>query len=151
MLLEVLLAEHQLLTDDGGVVGVDRREVGEHLRTVEALPLEGAVRESVLLVPAQLLCDEPVAPSGREDLRQGGRIAEDVGDPHLVAPPAEAALEVTLPVHQLPHEALAAGQVHVGFHPHRADRLPLPGGDALTNALEQRRVLALHPVVLHCL
>ena len=51
-------------------------------------------------------------------------------------------------VHQLPHEALAAGQVHVGFHPHATHRLPLAAGDALADALEQGRVLLLDPLVL---
>ena len=68
---------------DLGVVGVDRREVGEHPRPVEALPPERAVREAVLLVPRQLLGDEPGAAAGREDLRQRGGVAEHVGDPHL--------------------------------------------------------------------
>ena len=148
VVLEVLLAEHQFLADDSCVVGVDRWEVREHLRAVEPLPLERAVRKSVLLVPAQLLGDETVATGGAEDLRQRRRVAEHVWDPHLVAPFAEARFEVTLAVHQLARKALAAGQVHVGFHPHRTDRLPLTGGHALADAFEQRRVLALHPVVL---
>jgi hypothetical protein len=48
--------------DDLGVVGVDRREVGEHPGAVEALPPERVVREAVLLVPRQLLGDEAVMP-----------------------------------------------------------------------------------------
>ena len=71
--LEVGDRERELGRCDLGVVGVDRREVGEHLRSVEALPPERAVRELVLLVPAQLLGDEPVHAAGGEHLRQTGR------------------------------------------------------------------------------
>ena len=46
---------------DLGVVRVDRREVGEHPRAVDALPPERVVREAVGAVPRQLLGDEAVA------------------------------------------------------------------------------------------
>jgi hypothetical protein len=63
VIAEVALAERHLLAGDLGVVGVDRREVGEHPGAVEALPPERVVREAVLLVPAELLGDEPMQPA----------------------------------------------------------------------------------------
>ena len=76
-------------------------------------------------------------PAGGEDLRQAGRVAEHVGDPHLGAAHAEVLLEVALAVHDLAHEALARRQVHVGLDPHAADRDPLPVGDLVRDAVEQ--------------
>ena len=59
VVLEVAGRVGDLGRGDLGVVGVDRREVGEHPRAVEALPPERVVREPVLLVPRELLGDEP--------------------------------------------------------------------------------------------
>ncbi len=148
VLAEVALGVAHLLGRDHRVVGVDRREVGEHLAAVEATPAERRVREAVLLVPAELLGDEAVAPAGAEDLRRGGRVAEHVGDPNLGAAHTEARLEVALAVHQLAHQALPARQVHVGLDPHPADRLPLPAGDLGGDPLEQLRGAFLDPRVL---
>ena len=96
-----------LLGHDLGVVGVDGREVGEHAGAVDALPPERRVREAVLAVPRQLLGDEAVHPAGHEHLRQPGRVAEHVGDPHLAAADAELLLEEALPEHDLAHDRLA--------------------------------------------
>ena len=54
------------------------------------------------------------------------------------------ALEVALPVEQLPHERLAGGHVEVGLDPHAADRLPLARRRALLHPREQLRVVLLH-------
>ena len=146
---EVAFAEHHLGAGHLGVVGVHRGEVREHARAVEAFPPKRAVGETVLLVPAQLLGHEPVTATGGKDLRQRGGIAKHVGDPHLGASHAEPALEVPLAVHHLAHQALATGQVHVGFNPHAAHRHELPRRHPFGDACKQCRVVAFHPVVLH--
>jgi hypothetical protein len=133
---------------DLGVVRVDGREVGEHPRAVEALPPERAVGEGVLLVPAELLGDESTHAAGGEHLRESGGVAEHVGDPDLGATAAELLLEPALTEHDLTHQALAGGQVHVGFHPHAADRNPLAPLDTLDDPREQLRVVLLDPRVV---
>ena len=148
VLLEVPLGIVHLGCRDLGVVRVDRRKVREHPSAVEALPPERRMRKQVLLVPAQLLGDESCASSVHEHLRECGRIPEHVGDPDLGVADAEPRLEVALAVHQLTGDALTARQVHVGLYPHTAHRLPLPGRHLVADALEQRRVLALDPLVL---
>ena len=133
---------------DLGVVGIDRREVCEHPRPIEALPPEGRVREDVLLVPTQLLRDEASAAALLEDLRQRSGIAEHVGNPDHRAATPEPGFEVALSEDQLAHDALAAGQVHVGLDPHPADRMPLTLRNLVADALEDRRMTLLDPVVL---
>jgi hypothetical protein len=148
VVLEVGDREVEFLRCDLGVVGVDRREVGEHLRAVEALPPERAVGERVLLVPAELLGDETVHAPRSEDLRQPGRVAEDVGDPDLGAATAERLLEVALAEHDLAHQALAGRQVHVGFDPHPTHGCPLAALDPLEDLREELRVILLDPRVV---
>ena len=138
----------QLLGLDLGVVGVDRREVGQHPRPVEALPPERGVREPVLAVPRQLLGDEPLHAAGGEDLGQPGGVAEHVGDPHLATAHAEVLLEEALPEHDLADDALAGRQVHVGLDPHPAGRDPLAGADLLGDPGEQLRLPLPDPLVL---
>ena len=80
-----------------GVVGVDRREVGEHSGAVDALPPEGVVREGVGGVPRDLLGQEPPHPGQRHDLRQRGGVAERVGQPDLVGLDPEVLRKYRLP------------------------------------------------------
>ncbi len=49
--------------------------------------------------------------------------------------------EVAAPEQELAGERLRAAQVAVGLHPHPADRFPTSFGDALTNFVEQLRVI----------
>ena len=105
------------------------------------------VREAVLLVPAELLGDEAMHAAGGEHLRQTGRIAEHVGDPHLRAAATEALLEVALAEHDLAHEALARRQVHVGLDPHATDRDPLTAFDLLDDLGEQLGMAFFDPRV----
>src|SRR3954468_16380170 len=148
MLFEVALRIVHFGRGDLGVVRVDWWKVRQYAGAVEALPPEGRVGEQVLLVPTQLLGDEPRATSLAEDLRQCRRVPEHVGDPHLRTARAEPRLEVTLTEHELANDALAARQVHVGLDPHPTDGMPLAGRHLLADALEQRRVVAFYPIVL---
>ena len=148
VLLEVRDREVELLGGDLGVVGVDRWEVREHPGAVEALPPERAVREQVLLVPTELLGDEAVHAPGGEHLREPGRVAEHVGDPHLGAAVAELLLEVPLAEHDLTHETLARWQVHVRLDPHAADRHPLAALDPLDDLREQLGMASFDPRVV---
>ena len=122
--------------------------MGEHPGAVDALPPERRVREAVGAVPRQLLGDEAAHAAGGEHLRQPGRVAEHVGDPHLAAPTAEVLLEVALAVDDLADDALAGRQVHVRLDPHPADRHPLPVGDLVDDAGEQLRLALGDPRVL---
>ena len=103
-----------------GAVGVGRREVREDAGAVEALPPERVVREAVGGVPGDLLGEEPLRTRQRDELGQGGGVAERVGQPHLAGLDAELVEEEPLAVVQLPGEGLAAGHVGVGLDPHAA-------------------------------
>ncbi len=133
---------------DLGVVGVDGREVGEDPGAVETLPPERVVREAVRPIPRELLRDEPRHSAGGEQLRQPGRVAEHVGDPHLGAADPESLLEVALTEDDLAGQALPRRQVHVGLDPHAPDRDPLPALDVRSDPLEQVGVPLLDPGVL---
>ncbi len=145
---EALHRPAQLGWRDLGAVGVDGRKVGQHAAAVDALPPERLVRETVGLVPRQLLRHEPAHPSGGEDLRQASRIAEHVGDPHLGRRDPEVLGEPPLTVDDLAGDALPRRQVHVRFDPHPSDRYPLPGGDLGDDPVEQLGLPLAHPVVL---
>ena len=67
-----------------GVVGVDRREVGEDPGAVDALPPERVVREPVGLVPGDLLGEEPArARPAATICGSAAGVAERVGQPDL--------------------------------------------------------------------
>jgi hypothetical protein len=139
----------QLGGRDLGVVGVDRREVGEHPGAVDALPPERVVREPVVLFHDSFWVTK-LACRRRRRAGAGRRVAEHVGDPHLGAAHAvaEPVLEPALPEHDLADEALARRQVHVGLDPHAADRDPAPAATLLADAFEQVGVALLDPGVL---
>ena len=60
-LAEVVAGMGQLGAGEFGVVGVDRREVGENPCPVDAFPPERVMREAVDGVPGDLLCQQPPA------------------------------------------------------------------------------------------
>ncbi len=148
VLLEICLGVPDLCRCDLRVVGVDRRKVGQHSRAVETLPPERRMWEHVLLVPTELLRDEPGAPARSKYLRKSRRVPEHIGDPDHRTASTELRLEVPLPEHQLPHDALTARQVHVGLDPHAADRVPLTGSNLGLDAFEQGWLSVLDPLVL---
>ena len=141
-------ALRDLVDGDDAVVGVARREVRQQAAAVEAFPPERRVREAVRVVPRQLLRDERAHAGARGDLRQRGGVAEDVGDPQLVALDAELLQEEAGAERDLTDECLAARDVRVGLDPHAADRLPSSFGDAPFDAFPDGRVVLLHPLVL---
>ena len=148
VLLEVAFGVSHLPWRDLGVVGVDRWEMGQHTCAIDTLPPERRMWEEVLLVPTQLLSDEPRTPALFEDLRQRRRVAEHVRDPNDRTAHPEPRLEVALPEHQLAHDALATWKVHVGLDPHAADGMPLAAGNLVADVFEDGRVAAFDPVVL---
>ena len=145
---EVALRVCELAAGQVGVVGVDRREVGEHPGPVQALPPEGVVRELVLLVPGDLLGQEPLRPGQLHQLRQRRGVAERVRQPDLLGVDAVLVQEEPLAVHELPGQRLAAGQVGVGLDPHAAHRNDGAVGNGLLQPLPHLRVVVLHPGVL---
>ena len=107
VVLEVARRAAQLGDGRLGVVGVGRREVGEHRAAVDPDPAEGVVLGRVEAVPRELLREEAVDPGAAHDLRQLAVVAEDVGVPEHACAPAELALEEALAVEELAHERLA--------------------------------------------
>ena len=148
LLREVALGVRELFARQLADVGVDGREVREDARAVDALPPEGVVRHGVDLVPRDLLRQEPARPGGRDDLRQGARVAERVGHPGLLALDPELIQEELLARDELAGHRLAAGHVGVTLDPHAADGNELPRSDLLADAGEHLRVVLLHPEVL---
>ena len=124
MILVVARAPAKLLDLGGRVVGVGRREVGEHLGAVDPLPHERVVRRRVEPVPRELLGEEAPDPGAAHDLRELAVVAEDVGVPELAAAAPELALEEPLAVQELADERLARRQVAVGLDPRAADGHP---------------------------
>ncbi len=98
--------------------------MGQDLGAVDAPPHKGVVGDLVELVPGQLGGHEVVDAALAHDLGQRARIAEHVGQPQDAVVHAEFFLEEALAVDELPHQAFAAGQVAVGFHPHAALGFP---------------------------
>ena len=85
VVLEVARRAAQLGHGRLGVVGVGRREVGEHRRAVDPDPAEGVVLGRVEAVPRELLREEAVDPGAAHDLRQLAVVAEHVGVPEHAA------------------------------------------------------------------
>ena len=71
---EVLDAAGQLGGVHRPVVGVVGREVREHARPVDALPVEAVVGHGVDVVPAHLLREEPADPGAAQQLPQRSRV-----------------------------------------------------------------------------
>ncbi len=117
----------------------------EDARAVDALPVEGVVRERIGLVPRDLLGEEVVHPGLARDLRERARVAERVGQPDLARLVAQLLQEEPLALHELAGQRLRAGHVGVRLHPHPADRHEAALGDAHADALEQLGVEPLHP------
>ena len=108
-----------------GVVGVDRREVGEDPGAVDALPPEGVVGEHVDLVPGDLLGEEPArSRRRRDDLRQRGGVAEaSRAATRSSALGCRARREEALAVARTGARATRRRRhVGVGLDPHAADR-----------------------------
>ena len=152
LLAEALVgAEHVAGDQVGAVGGVDAvvfvflggEEVGGHLGAIDALPVEHFVGHAVGVVPAELVGDEHVEPGERHQLRQGGGIAEGIGQPDDARRDAELLLVVAHAVKDMADEGLAARDVDVGLEPERALDLELAGSLAGLDALEQLGIVML--------
>ncbi|MDQ0727986.1 hypothetical protein QFZ21_002986 [Microbacterium sp. W4I20] len=148
VLLELTRGLRDLHAAQLRVVGVHRREVREHLRAVDALPLEGVVREHVLLVPRDLLREEPLETGTAHQLRQSRGIAEAVGQPDALRADAELALEEPLAVRELAHQRFAGRHHGVGLDPHATQRQEASFGDRSLDALVDLGTVLLEPDVL---
>ena len=102
----------------GEVMGLG--EVGEHLRAVQARPGEGIVGEVRGVVPGHLGGDEVVHAALLHDLGDGGGVAEGIRQPEGVGGIAEVLAGEALAPEKLADHALAAGDVAVALHVHRA-------------------------------
>ena len=145
--LEFLDVEHAVVGEEPIAAAGGGDELHRDLAAVEAAPAERVVREAVELVPGDLAGDERVAVRQLQQLRQGGRVAEHVGQPQVPAVDAELLGEVLLAVEELADERLAAGDVHVAFAPGGAFGLPAAGLDELLDLGQQVRGVLLQPLV----
>ena len=114
----------QLVGLELGVVGADRRQVGEHLRAVDAAPAEAVVRRAGELVPRELLGHEALDPALAEDLRHLPVVAEGVGAPVDVQRRPKCSSNQRWPYEQLADQRLAVGEVAVRLDPGRRRRPP---------------------------
>ena len=90
--------EHQCLMVDGALpvlipgapdrsrvrvrrIVAQRGHMDQHLAVIQTRPQEAVVGELIVPVPAELDGHEVVHAAFPDDLRQGGRIAEDIGEP----------------------------------------------------------------------
>ena len=88
-LLEVLPRAKRFFGVCHGVIGagkrtakfLDRAEVGEDLRAVNALPHKGVIRQAVVLTPTDLDGHEIFQVPPADELRQRPCITEDIGQP----------------------------------------------------------------------
>ena len=144
----IALRVRQLAAVQLGVVGVHRREVGEQPGTVDAFPEEGVVRHHVLLIPGNLLGQEPVDPGRRHDLRQGPGVTEGIRQPGLFRVHAELVPEEALAFQELPRHGLGTGHIGVRFNPHAAHRDELARSDLFLDPAEQLRIEILDPFQL---
>jgi len=131
----------------GAVVGVLGQHMGEHSAAVDALPPECVVREVVDDAPRQFLSHEGFDARLTEDLRQRGRVPEDVGQPQVRDLLAELVPVEPLAVEQLAHQRLAARHVGVRLHPHGALDLPPALGVARLHLVVEARIVVLHPLI----
>ena len=83
-----------------------------------------------------------------EQLRQGSAVAEHIRLPQRHRLLAELLAEEALAVEDLPDQRLAAGDVDVGFDPHRPLHLPAPFGDTVLDPFVERGVVLLDPCIL---
>ena len=100
------------------------QKIGVDPGAVNALPQKGVAGHFVGVVPADFGGHEPIHAAFTENLRERGRVPEHIGKPEHMALHAEFVPEEALAVKHLPHKRLAACQVAVGFHPHRALDFP---------------------------
>ena len=84
VVLEVVDREPELADTDVAVVSISRWKVGEDPRAVDALPEETVVGHDVVLIPPELLGEEPPDAASVHDLGQSCRVAEYVRQPHIV-------------------------------------------------------------------
>ena len=151
MVLEVLDTESELVGTDVPAIGVGRRKMGEHPRAVDALPQEAVVGEDVVLVPGQLLGEEPSNAAALHDLGERRGIAEDIGQPHVLGLDAELLPMELLAVEDLADERFARGDVAVGLDPHAAGRLEPALGDPRLHPIPQIGIVVTHPGQVLCL
>ncbi len=144
-LLHVLDAEHRVVGQPGARGRGD--EVRGRLAAVDPAPAERVVRETVELAPTDLAGHEAVHARQAQQLRQGGRVAEDVRQPEHAAVEVEFLLEIPLAVEKLAHQRFTGRHVGVHLYPGGAVGLPSAGRHLGFDLLEQVRRIALDPRV----
>ena len=130
------------------VVGVGGREVCQNFRTVDAAPEEGMVGEAVGFVPGDFLSEEVVASRFFDDLREGGGVAENIGNPEVFHIDAEFIHEEIFPVEELADHGFAGDEVAVGFNPHSAEKFPASGCDRFFDFFVEKRIVILDELIV---
>ena len=106
------------------------------------------MREFVELTPGNLLGQKIFDPAFAHDLRQGGRIAENVGNPHVLGLVTKLFLEVALAVEDLPDQRFARDEIAIRFDPHGADGFPLAALHRLFDSFPNGGIVGLHPGIV---
>ena len=115
-------------------------------RAVEAHPGEGVVRQRAVLT-GRAAEDVGVVAALRQDLDQAARVPEGIEVGAGLDVHAELLAEPALAQQDLPDEGLAAGHVAVGLQPPASGDVPAAGPHQLADALEERRLVLLHPAI----
>ena len=105
----------RLQTARFGYIIACRDKMGQHLCSVDPLPVEGVVGDLVDLVPADLRGHEGVDANALENLRQRPAVAENVGQPEVFAAMAEFLHQEAHAVEELAGQRFAGGNVAVRF------------------------------------
>ncbi len=145
VVLEVLDSPPELADAHVPAVGVSGREVGEDPGTVDALPEEAVMGKDVVLVPGELLGEEPPDAALLHDLGQRGRIAEHVGQPHIVGLDSQFIEVEAFAVDDLADQRFARRNIAVGFDPHASGRLEPAFGDPGFHPLPKLGIVVAHP------
>ena len=106
---EILLAREEVLRQNGTVVVMSGREMGENLTSIDAAPHECHMRKAIRLTPTHLVRDEGVHARVPQDLRKRCRKPEGIGEIHLPLRRvlAERALPVRAAMQHLTDETFA--------------------------------------------
>ena len=95
-------------------------EMGEHLCSVNTLPIEGVIWERVGVVPIYFGCQEIINTAAFHNLRDCGAVAEGIGQPETVGGEVEMLSCESLTPKKLSYHRFTRGYVAVAFNPNAA-------------------------------
>ena len=118
------------------------------LTAIERNPVEGAMGESIDVVPTELLSEKATHTSKTADLGQLARIPKCVWQPKRPTALAKAAFEIALTIQELADERFSAGQIRVVLDPAATDGLEDALLDLRFDAVEELWIDLFQPFEL---